>query len=158
MTRTSWLVAAFSAAALTTACASNGGADNDTMTTRAAPQAETAATPTPPPPAPAQPQGGIYSDAQLQAFIAASTEIDPINRTLATATPEQQAQAATQIRAILDRTGLNGETYNAIASQAQSDPAFAARINALRAPPAAPAGTTEPPEPSSPEPTPTNPQ
>jgi hypothetical protein len=107
-------------------------------------------------PAPAE-QGGVYSDDQLRAFITASTEIDPISRTLAGATPEQQAQAATQIREILTRNGLNGETYNAIASQAQADPTFAARINALRVP-ASPAGTVEPPEPGSPEPTPTNPQ
>jgi hypothetical protein len=76
-------------------------------------------------------QPDTFSDANLRAFAAASTEIEPINRTLATATPEQRASAAEQIRGILQRHNLEGATYNAIAARAQSDPAFAARIRAL---------------------------
>src|SRR5262249_37190771 len=37
-----------------------------------------------------------YTDAQVSAFARAAAEIDPISRTLPTATPEQQATAATQ--------------------------------------------------------------
>ena len=84
-------------------------------------------------------QPDTFSDANLRAFAAASTEIEPINRTLTSATPEQRTAAAGQIRAILARHNLDGATYNAIASRAQSDPAFAERIRALRSP-AAPDG------------------
>lgn len=156
MTRTSWLIAAVSAVALTSACASGGA---DTTTRAVPPPVEAVATPIAPPTSlpSTQQQPGVYSDDQLRAFIAASLEIDPISRSLAGATPEQQAQAATQIRAILDRYGLNGETYNAIAAQAQSDPTFEARINALRTP-AAPADTMQSPMPDSTETAPTNPQ
>ena len=87
--------------------------------------------------------GTTFTDAQLQSFIAASTAIDPINRTLATATPEQRTEAATQIRAILQQNNLTFEQYNGIASRAQADTALAARINAL-AQPAAPADATTP--------------
>ena len=73
-----------------------------------------------------------YSDAQLQSFAAASLEIDPISRTLATATPEQRTEAATQIREILTRHQLDSATYNQIASSAQSDPALAARVAELQ--------------------------
>lgn len=76
-------------------------------------------------------QPGTFSDANLRAFAAAAVEIEPINRTLAAATPEQRAQAAEQLRAILERHNLDGATYNAIAARAQEDPAFAARISAL---------------------------
>jgi hypothetical protein len=75
-----------------------------------------------------------FSDAQLQAFAQASLEIDPINRTLANADAAQRAQATEQIRQILERHNLDGATYNAIATRAQTDQALAARIAALRAP------------------------
>ena len=81
-------------------------------------------------------QPDTFSDANLRAFAAASTEIEPINRTLAAASSEQRTAAAGQIRAILERHNLDGATYNAIASRAQSDPAFAERIRALHSPPA----------------------
>jgi hypothetical protein len=81
-------------------------------------------------------QPDTFSDANLRAFAAASAEIEPINRTLAAATPEQRTAAAGQIRAILQRHNLDGATYNAIASRAQSDPAFAERLRALRGQPA----------------------
>lgn len=74
-----------------------------------------------------------FTDAQVQSFAAASLEIDPINRQLATATPEQRAQAAEQIRAILARHNLDGATYNAIATAAQTDQTLAARIAAAQA-------------------------
>lgn len=73
-----------------------------------------------------------FTDAQLQAFATASAEIDPITRTLSTATPEQQQQATLQIRQILARNNLTFEQYNGIAARAQTDDALAARIAAMR--------------------------
>jgi hypothetical protein len=87
--------------------------------------------------------GTSFTDAQLQAFATASAEIDPITRSLATATPEQQQQATLQIRQILARNNLTFEQYNGIAARAQTDDALAARITALREP-AAPAATEPP--------------
>jgi hypothetical protein len=78
--------------------------------------------------------GDGFSDEQLTAFAAASAEIDPITRTLATATPEEQQQAAAQIRAILGQHQLDIEVYNGIAAQAQTDADLAARIAALQMP------------------------
>lgn len=80
-----------------------------------------------------------FSDANVRAFAAASAEIEPINRTLGAATPEQRTAAAEQIRTILERHNLDGATYNAIAGRAQGDPAFAERIRTLSSP-AAPDG------------------
>lgn len=89
----------------------------------------------PTPPEQSQPaQPGAYTDAQLQAFAAASAEIDPINQSLANASDEQRAQATERIRAILQQNNLDVETYNAIAARAQADPALAAQIAALRSP------------------------
>jgi hypothetical protein len=79
-----------------------------------------------------------FTDAQLTAFVAAAAEIDPISRSLATATPEQRTQATEQIRAILTRHNIDSETYNAIAARAQTDAELAARITALQAPADAP--------------------
>jgi hypothetical protein len=79
-------------------------------------------------------QNTTYTDAQLQSFASASAEIDPINRTLASASAEQRTAATAQIRGILQRNNLDSATYNAIAAQAQTDTALAARINTLRAP------------------------
>ncbi|MGQ0532489.1 MAG: DUF4168 domain-containing protein [Caulobacteraceae bacterium] len=76
-------------------------------------------------------QPNTFSDATLRAFAAASVEIDPISRSLATATPEQRTQATEQIRQILQRNNLDSATYNAIAARAQADPALAARIAEL---------------------------
>jgi hypothetical protein len=76
--------------------------------------------------------GTSFTDAQLQAFVAASAEIDPLNRQLATATAEQRAQIGNQIRAALARNNLDIETYNGIAARAQSDPQLGARIAQLR--------------------------
>lgn len=76
-------------------------------------------------------QPDTFSDATLRAFAAASVEIDPINRTIATATPEQRTQATEQIRQILQRNNIDSATYNAIAARAQTDTALAARIAAL---------------------------
>jgi hypothetical protein len=118
-------IAAFGAAA----CASSGGSDNDSAPASATASGRTEVAPQQPT---AAPTTGTYSDAQLQAFAAASLEIDPISRTLAGATPDQEATAATQIRAILQRHNLDGETYNTIASRAQADPALAARVAAFQ--------------------------
>ncbi|MEQ1811279.1 MAG: DUF4168 domain-containing protein [Terricaulis sp.] len=67
----------------------------------------------------------------MRSFARAAIEIDPISSTLTSATPEQQATATEQIRAILTRNNLDGATYNAIAAQAQRDPAFAQRIASI---------------------------
>jgi hypothetical protein len=61
-------------------------------------------------------------------------EIDPISRGLAGATPQEQATAAEQIRAILGQHQLDIEVYNGIAAQAQTDADLAARIAALQMP------------------------
>jgi hypothetical protein len=84
------------------------------------------------PPAPTQAQ--TFTDAQIGAFAAASVEIDPISRRLATATPEQRTQGAAQIRAVLQRHNLEADVYNSIAARAQTDTALAARIQAARRP------------------------
>lgn len=129
MSRYSWLAAA-AALAFTAACASDGGdMAADTMSNSADAMAPSSA-----PPAPmhdATPASGTFTDDQLRSFAAASTEINPIAGTLSTATPEQRTAGADQIRAILQRNNLDVDTYNAIASQAQSDPAFAERIRSL---------------------------
>lgn len=97
-------------------------------------------------PAPAQSTAAAtFTDAQVQAFAAASTEIDPISQRLANATPEQRTQAATQIRAILQRHNLDTNTYNAIATQAQTDTALQARVTTARSVHAAPAAADTPP-------------
>lgn len=88
--------------------------------------------------------GTTVTDAQLQSFVAASAEIDPLNRQLATATPEQRAQIATQIRASLERNNLTIEAYNGIAARAQSDPQLGARIAQLRAQATPPASAEQP--------------
>lgn len=92
---------------------------------------------TPPAPAtPAMPAAPTtFTDAQLQSFVTASQQIQPLNTQLATATPEQRTALAGQIRAILQANNLDGATYNAIATQAQSDQALAARLAALQTPP-----------------------
>lgn len=95
------------------------------------------------PPAQAQ-QPAAFTDAQISAFAAASQEIDPISRRLASATPEERAEGATEIRAILTRHNLEAETYNAIATQAQNDTGLQARIMAAL-PAAQPAGDETPP-------------
>lgn len=95
------------------------------------------------PPAQAE-QQAAFTDAQISAFAAASQEIDPISRRLAEAAPQERGEAATQIRAILTRHNLEAETYNAIATQAQSDANLQARILAAL-PTAQPAGDETPP-------------
>jgi hypothetical protein len=75
---------------------------------------------------------GVYTDAQLSNFVAASTEIQPLTTNINTATPEQRAQITTQIRASLQRHNIDSATYNAIAVAAQTDTTLAARINGMR--------------------------
>lgn len=113
-------------------------ADQSAQTAPATPPAQTAqAAP------PAQP--GVYTDAQLTSFVAASGEIEPLTQSLSTATPEARTAAIAQIRASLQSHGLDGATYNAIATSMQTDTALAARVNGLRtAPPTATASTTAP--------------
>ena len=72
-----------------------------------------------------------FSDDSLRAFARASIEIQPLTAGLSTATPEQQAQITEQIRQILERNNLDSATYNAIAQRAQTDQAFAARVQDL---------------------------
>ncbi len=73
-----------------------------------------------------------FSDAQVASFAAASVEIDPVARDLANASETEQAEGAEHIRQILDRHGLDGATYTAIATTAQTDPDLQQRINAER--------------------------
>ncbi|MBK6703080.1 MAG: DUF4168 domain-containing protein [Caulobacteraceae bacterium] len=73
----------------------------------------------------------IHSATTRCAFARASIEIQPLTAGLSTATPEQQAQITEQIRQILERNNLDSATYNAIAQRAQTDQAFAARVQDL---------------------------
>ena len=77
--------------------------------------------------------GATFTDAQLQAFVAASAQIDPLNRQIATATPEQRTQIGAQIRAALSQHNLDLDMYNGIAARAQTDQALGQRIAQLRA-------------------------
>jgi hypothetical protein len=83
-------------------------------------------------------QPNTFTDETLRAFAAASVEIDPISRNIATQTPEQRAASTEQIRQILQRNNLDSATYNAIAARAQADPALASRIASLNRPNQAP--------------------
>ena len=74
----------------------------------------------------------MMSSMTTEAFAAASLEIDPISRDLAAASAEERAQGAEQIRQILARHNLDGATYNAIATRAQTDQALQQRIASLR--------------------------
>lgn len=128
---------AFLAAVALAACAGHQDMQAQTSTAAAAPMQPTPqAAPTPTtaqtPTAP-----GTYTDPQLRSFAAASREIDPLNHQLATATSAQRTTLIAQIRDILQRYNIDSATYNAIAAQAQTDPALAARIAAMN--------TTEPP-------------
>ena len=76
---------------------------------------------------------GTITDAQIQAFAAASVEIEPLNQSLATAVEPRRTEIAGQIRAALTQHGLDGATYNAITSRAQADPALAQRIATAQA-------------------------
>jgi len=132
------LFAAVAALALA-GCAGHTGTDTSTTSsaaTAAAPPPP-ADTSTPPPQAstPATPAApATYTDAQLRSFAAAARQIQPLNAQLTSGTPEQRTAATAQVRTILQQNNLDGATYNAIAAQAQSDPAFAARVSALAAP------------------------
>jgi hypothetical protein len=98
--------------------------------------------PTAPEQTPAQPpseaaqdptsQTSSYSDAQLRSFVEASEEVQPLTQGLAEATPDVRARNTEAIRAALQRHGLDGQTYNNIATAAQSDSALAARIASLQ--------------------------
>jgi hypothetical protein len=77
--------------------------------------------------------GASFTDAQLQAFVAASAQIDPLNRQIATATAEQRTQIGAQIRAALSQHNLDIDTYNGIAARAQTDQALGQRVAQLRA-------------------------
>jgi uncharacterized protein DUF4168 len=128
MLRTS-LCAATAAIALG-ACTSTGAASHANASAapaQAAPQSATSAPPTTEAAAPPT----SFTDEQLRAFSAAAREIQPMNAQLTSGTAEQRATAAEHVRQILARNNLDGATYNAIAAQAQSDPALAQRIAAL---------------------------
>ena len=72
------------------------------------------------------------TDAQLQAYLAANREIEPISSRVAQMTPQQRLQATAQIRSILRRHDLTGDQYNAIDTQARADQTLARRIAAIR--------------------------
>jgi len=76
-------------------------------------------------------QGG-FTEAQLRAFAEASLAIDPLSRQFASANAATQEQLTTQMREVLDEHSLDGATYNAIASAAQTDSELAAQIAALQ--------------------------
>jgi len=84
----------------------------------------------------AQPQQvETYSDAQLRAFAKTRAQIQPLQLSqFAAATPTEQTRAAAKINAVLARNGLTREDYDAIATVAQADPQFAARIARLATP------------------------
>lgn len=135
MSRISWTAAACSIALFgAVACAGANSDANMSSGLDAAGSSAQTETQTQAPDAapPADPATATYTDVQLQAFVAAAAEINPIAQSLTTATPEQRAQSAAQIRAILAQHGLDADTYNAIASRAQTDAAFAARIATLQ--------------------------
>jgi hypothetical protein len=127
------LCAAAAAIALS-ACASNGA-----QSTAGSAPAAMAAPEAPPPPAASTPEtaappaasAGAYTDVQLRSFAAASHDIAPLNAQLTSSDAATKSAAVAQVRAILARNNLDSATYNAIAAQAQADPAFAARIAAL---------------------------
>lgn len=80
--------------------------------------------------------GSSFTDAQLRSFIAASTEIQPLNASFASGTPEARAAAAEQIRGILQRNNLDLEMYNGIAAQVRTNTELQARLTALAQSPA----------------------
>ena len=129
MSKFSWLAAA----AVTALAACAGTQDTETQASAASavqtPAPQTAPMTSPPAATPATP--ATYTDAQLRSFAAAAREINPLNAQVATATPEQRAALVVQIRDILARNNIDSATYNAIASQAQADPALATRIAGL---------------------------
>lgn len=83
------------------------------------------------PPA-AQAAAASYTDAQLNAFIAASLEVQPLTERLPGQTSAQQAQTSAEISAALQRHAITSTTYNEIARRAQTDETLTARINMLR--------------------------
>ncbi|MGE3142925.1 MAG: DUF4168 domain-containing protein [Hyphomonadaceae bacterium] len=89
--------------------------------TNAAPQAAT--------PGAAAGASATYTDAQLQAFAAASAEMQPIQQRPNAST---DPQALADMRAVLERHHLDSATYNAIAQRMRADSTFAARVAALR--------------------------
>jgi hypothetical protein len=126
MSRYSWLAAA-AAVAFAAACA---GTEADDVAESANSRTANTMAPSSAPPVHTAPAAS-FTDEQLRSFAAASKEINPIGSTLSTATPEQRAAATDQIRSILQQNNLDAATYNAIATQARSDPALAARIRDL---------------------------
>ena len=86
----------------------------------------------PNPPATQTQASATYTDAQLSAFVAASTEVQPLTEGLASATPEERTATTAQIGAALERHSISAAAYNDIATRAQTDTALAGRINTLR--------------------------
>lgn len=124
------LLAAVAAATLATACAGAQGSREETAaaagTTQQRAAASTATTPS------ASTATASFTDAQLRAYTAARSEVEPLQATFASQTPEQQQQTSAQIAAILERHNLDGDTFNAIARTANEDRAFAARVAAAQ--------------------------
>jgi hypothetical protein len=131
-----------------------GGAQSSTATTSqsvAAPTTQSAPTQTEPQtttpetpaqaPSEAQPatpqdptaQTAGFTDQQLRSFVEASSEVQPLTEGLASATPDVRQRNTAAISAALQRHGIDAETYNRIATTAQTDTALAARISALQA-------------------------
>ncbi|MFB0612254.1 DUF4168 domain-containing protein [Aurantiacibacter poecillastricola] len=92
-------------------------------------QADTAAEETTDLSQPANPMREI-TDAEIESFAAAMTEMRDLDPDGAMDQAEKQAEAG----AIVERHGLTPESYNMIASAAQSDPEVAQRVRAAMAP------------------------
>ena len=77
-------------------------------------------------------QASVFTDAELTAYARAHAEIEPIQLAeFASNDASVRARDETQINAILQRSGLTRETYDAIATVAMSDAALSARISEL---------------------------
>lgn len=116
MKRISQFGIAMSALLAAAACASGSGSDTGST-------ARTSAQTAP---------ASEFSDAQVQTFVTARGEIEPIQRTFASLSAEQRTQASTQITSIMQRNGIDAVTYNNIETRARTDQALANRIAALR--------------------------
>lgn len=76
-------------------------------------------------------QQTFYTDAELESYVEASREIEPISSRIARMTPRDRQQATERILSILRRHRLTGDQYNAIEAQTRSDPALAQRVAAI---------------------------
>lgn len=102
-------------------------------------QAQTSSGPTSPPPTATAEAPGTITDDQVNSFAIALAQVSALNQkfnpqiqaaTDDTARTELQRQAATEMAAAVQASGISAEEYNAIAQAAQSDTALRTRIGA----------------------------